>query len=221
MLDSPSRAVRTCDFSSVLARKNNIETEIEKRGFEIHKFGNDVARFQIDDVEYIVEASRFQLFTSAAPWIKIADMANMIFGELLAHTPILAFGINHEIHFNTPSIESRIELGRQLAPIEPWGAYGKQYEESNESSAVVPTSLTMQRRQLTDEVEFETNVKIEPSVVLTGDCGVYMDLNYHHKLLHNAGSFGATEAIELLLERFDGCISEAEEIFDQIMGLFQ
>ena len=198
---------------------NNVEAELEQRKIEVKVIANELAIFTIDDVTYAVEGSEFTLLTSVAPWIRIADIANIIFGELLSHTPIHAFDIRRVIHFNTPSKESRIKLERQLAPIEPWGAYGKQLEESETTSVGGPKSLIMQRRQPTDEVEFETNITVEPSVKLSGDRGVFMYVNHHHQLQHVKGSDGATRAIELLMQRFDSCLSEADEIFEQMMSL--
>ena len=84
----------------------------------------DVSTFTIDTRSYIIRTDRFQLETRSLPWITILDITAKIFGEYLTHTPITAVGINRTVHFKLPTMCSRIKLGRQLAPLEPWGNFG-------------------------------------------------------------------------------------------------
>ncbi|MCY3768619.1 MAG: hypothetical protein OXG56_04525 [Gammaproteobacteria bacterium] len=85
----------------------------------------DMASFSIDTRSYRVRTDRFQIKTYVAPWVTILDIITKIFAEHLFHTPITGFGVNRWVHHKLPSMDSRTRLGRELAPIEPWGEYGQ------------------------------------------------------------------------------------------------
>ncbi len=90
---------------------------------EITQF--NARRFRID-----VQPDRFQITSTMAPFVSIADDVRRLFGELLPHTPVGAVGINFHVFFRFPTPEQRMAFGRALAPTEPWGAFGKRLAES-------------------------------------------------------------------------------------------
>src|SRR5262249_28245723 len=89
----------------------------------------DFAKFSADYISYEVVSTRFQLQSESEPFVRTSDTAAIIFGKLLPHTPIQRLGINLEAHFNTLSPNQRIHLGRTLAPLEPWGSFGRRIQE--------------------------------------------------------------------------------------------
>ena len=178
----------------------------------------ELTTFSIDTRSYFIRTDRFQLETSTAPWISICDITAKIFGEYLHHTPITKFGINRTVHFKLPSASSRVQLGRTLAPIDPWGDLGQEMIAGDNRPVGGLKSLTMLQRdvQLDSHIS-ETNVTIEPSFEITDPAGVYMRVNAHHALNDLPKSHGSKEAIALLAERFDSAVEKAETIINTIM----
>lgn len=180
----------------------------------------DIARFTIDTVSYHVEKSRFVINTTTGPWIRLADKARSIFGDHLIHTPVKAFGINRTYHFNLQNLEKRTRLGRTLAPIDPWGDFGRQLDTNDPEMTGGMTVLIMTRITQLDKARVETNVKIEPSKhIASKSGGVYLEVNSHHLIQGLTDGQGCETAIDLIVNRFDEIINEADEIYDRIAQL--
>lgn len=177
----------------------------------------DFAQFSIDTRTYSVQTDRFQVETLAAPWVRILDIATRIFGEHLHHTPIFALGINRDVHFRLPNESSRTRLGRKLAPIRPWGAYGQEMDAENRELTGGLQSLTMQRKSKVDGHMVQTNATIEPSVRIGDNSSVYIRVNSHHEFGDLPEGHGSEVAIDMLAKRFDSSVEEAESIIDTIM----
>ena len=177
----------------------------------------DIARFSFDTRSYFVRSDRFQIETCTAPWVSILDITTKIFGEHLLHTPITGFGVNRTVHFKLNSMSSRIQLGRKLAPIEPWGQYGDGMDTAKESLTGGLQSLVMKRKSLVDDNIFETNVTIEPSAKIQDNTGVYMNVNEHHLLNDLPNGYGSEQAITLLTNRFEPALEEADTIIESMM----
>ena len=178
----------------------------------------DVATFSFDTRNYLVRTDRFQIETSSAPWIELLDISTKIFGENLHHTPITGFGINRTVHFRLPSTSSRIRLGRMLAPLEPWGEFGKEMNPEDENFIGGLQSLTMRRKFALDGDKLETNVTVEPSARVADNTAVYMHVNAHHVLSNLPEGHGSELAMSLLSNRFEPAIEEADSIIDAIMA---
>ncbi len=178
----------------------------------------ELTSFTIDTRSYFIRTDRFQLETLTAPWISICDITAKIFGEYLHHTPITEFGINRTVHFKLPNASSRVQLGRTIAPIEPWGDFGQEMKAGDNRPVGGLKSLTMKHSAVQfDGYSSETNVIIEPSSKIIGDTGVYMHVNAHHALNDLPKSHGSKEAMALLAKRFDSAVEKANTIFDTIM----
>ena len=177
----------------------------------------DIATFTIDARTYLVRTDRFQIETRSIPWVSILDITTKIFSEHLFNTPVSAFGVNRTVHFRLPSISSRIQLGRMLAPIEPWDGFGRSMDTDDISFTGGLQSLVMRRRSSVNGNTIETNVTIEPSIRVEGTTAVYMHVNAHHALTDLPNSYGSEKAMTLLAERFDPALQEADTIIDTIM----
>ncbi len=177
----------------------------------------EFAQFSIENRSYLVQTDRFQLATSTAPWVKILDITTKIFHEHLYHTPITAFGINHEVHFRLSSWAARVRLGRTLAPVDPWGKFGQDMDVEQRNLTGGLQSLTMKRKSIVHGSRFETNVTIEPSSKISDGTGVYMRVNAHHSIEGVSDGYGSEEAMSLLAERFEPTLEESETIFNTIM----
>ncbi len=121
-----------------------IESEATPAGGDLF-IHHDIASFSIDTRHYVVRTDRFQMETLAAPWVTILDVTTKIFVEHLLHTPITGFGVNRTVHFGLPSMSSRNQLGRILAPIGPWGEYGQGMDTEDITLTGGLKSLLMQK----------------------------------------------------------------------------
>ena len=176
-----------------------------------------VTAFNTDWLNLRVNLDRFSIDTAAAPYVRLCDLAVRVFREHLFHTPLNAFGINRGVHFRVQSLAVRDQMGRTLAPIEPWGAWGQRLGLDGEEGGM--TSLTMS--QVNPEGRPRgglINVTVEPSNVIgEGRTGVYVSVNDHYT--GDREDPGNNELlIELLEENFRSSIEQSEDIIDHVMS---
>lgn len=179
----------------------------------------DISRFQIDTRSYHIDEDRFQITTTVAPWVSILDIVGLVFGQLLPHSPVRAFGVNRTVHFRVADAATRVKIGRELAPIGPWGDFGTDMEAEEFDQVGGLQSLTMRKQSRFDEYNLQVNAKVQPSVQIENNTGVYMEVNCHHNLQGLPDGHGANQAVEVLSARFEESIAESEAIIDQVMGL--
>ena len=204
-------------FHPAWFKDKNVEPNIQESEIKLQVVHNDVSNFSIDTRKYHVQRDSFRIETSSAPWILIADITRQIFGEYLVHTPIRTFGVNRNVHFRLNSFEARTRLGRRLAPIDVWGDFGEEINGASSELTGGMRSLTMMRKSREPSVRIDTNVKVEPSVKIDARKGVYMNVNFHHDLENLPNAYGSETAIQILSERFEIHMAEAETIFNNIM----
>ena len=70
-----------------------------------------------------VTPDRFLAETLQAPHIQLLDFIVRVFKEHLHQSPLVALGINRQVHFQVKSLAARDRIGRTLAPVEPWGTW--------------------------------------------------------------------------------------------------
>ena len=204
-------------FHPAWFKDKNIEPNIQESETKIQIVHNDVSSFSIDTRNYSIHRDKFQLETTSAPWIIIADITREIFGDYLIHTPIMTFGINRNVHFRLNSLDARIRLGRRLAPIDIWGEFGKEMDVESSELIGGMRSLTVTRKSKETSVRINTNVKIEPSAKIDDRRGVFMSVNFHHDLENLPDAYGSETAIQILTARFEDEMAEAEAIINNIM----
>ena len=197
---------------------NNIDLKASLDSPEVNLIHAEFSSFTVDTRTYHIRPDRFQIETSSAPWIEIYDITRLIFEDYLLHTPIGAFGINRNLHYSVADWKTRVQFGRLLAPIGPWGQFGDAMETRDPQLTGGLQKLVMRRQSRIQEARLETNVNIEPSV-RTPDptTGVYIEVNAHHDLLDLPSGYGSAQAMELLGRRFDQTIDEADTIMEYMM----
>ena len=177
-----------------------------------------VTQFNTDWLRLDVTLDRFFVETVQAPHVRVHDLVVRVFKEYLHHTPVTAFGINRSIHFGVGSLAARDQLGRTLAPVEPWGAWGQELGLDGERGGM--TSLTMS--QIDPEgrpTGGRINVKVEPSAKIgDGRTGVYVGVNDHYAL-GDTGPGVAARAMELLENNFEVSVNRSHAIVDHVMSL--
>ena len=177
-----------------------------------------VTAFSTDWLTLQVLTDRFSVDTLQAPYIRLRDIVARVFKEHLHHTPLKAFGINRNIHFQAPSSTSRDQLGRTLAPIAPWGECGRNLGFDGEHGGM--TSLKMSRggpekRPASDII----NVTVEPSnKVGQGRLGVYVGINDHYTI-DDTKTGSVMRLMEVLDDNFETSLKQSDEIVDHIMSL--
>ena len=174
--------------------------------------------FAADWLRLSATVEQFTFHTAVPPYIRLCDLACRIFGEHLSHTPLTAFGVNRESHFQVESANARNRLLRLLAPTDPWDDLGE--SSLPEGNSVEMTSLTMTRvtppeRPASDQI----NVTVEPSrVVGNGLTGLYVRVNDH--FVPGGDSQGGTHTSVTLLEKvFEASLKNSDAVINHIMSL--
>ena len=175
--------------------------------------------FQADWLNLEVIPERFSISTTQSPYVRLSDLACRIFREELFNTPLQAVGINRRVHFLVRNFSERDKIGRQLAPIEPWGEWSRDLEPDGKHGGM--TSLTMTQVNLPGRpAGGKISVTVEPSSrVGDGERGIYIQVNDHYAA-EDADAPTTTRDIVNMLERnFDGSIRRAEQVIDHVMSL--
>ena len=177
-----------------------------------------VTAFDADWLHLRVTSERFSAETSLAPHIRLCDLVLRVFKEYLHHTPLRGFGINRTAHFQVKSISERDQIGRKLAPVEPWGDWGEQIglgDEQNGMRSLTMTRVAPQGRPKGDSI----NITVEPSTrIVDGKFGVYVGINDHYSK-ENASPGTTPYLMDLLEENFETSIKRSDGIIDHIMSL--
>ena len=178
-----------------------------------------ITQFEAEWLNLEVIPERFSISTTQSPFVRLQDLAVRVFREHLPHTPLRAMGINREIHFLVKSFKVRDQIGRLLAPIDPWGEWGKELEPDGERGGM--TSLTMTQVKPEGRPRGgRINVTVEPSTrVGENRTGIYVRVNDHYVAENPEGERATTEIVTLLEENFEESLRRAEQIVDQLMSL--
>ena len=177
-----------------------------------------VTEFAADWLLLHVTVDRFSVETLQAPHIRLRDLVARIFKEYLHHTPLRAFGINRNVHFRVKSLAERDRIGRTLAPVESWGAWGHDLDLYGKHGGM--KSLTMS--QLAPDgrpTGSQINVTVEPSNrIRNKQTGVYVRVNDHYAI-DDAELGTAERLIDLFDDNFDTSLERSNGIIDHIMSL--
>ena len=79
--------------------------------------------------------------------------------------------------------------------------------------------MTMEEKGLDDRPAGVIRTKIEPSVQVQDNVGIYMQVNDDYSLTELEGLAGCQEIMEILQNNFDQSIRRSEEIINHIMEL--
>jgi hypothetical protein len=178
-----------------------------------------ITAFRADWLELQIVQDRFSINTAQPPFVRLRDLAIKIFRERLPHTRLQSVGINRQVHFLANSFEERDHLGRLLAPIEPWGEWGRQLEPDGRHGGM--TSLTMTQVSPQDRPpDGRINVTVQPSMQIGLDgTGVYVQVNDHYTTDDPDSPTASSEIVNMLEKHFDESIRRAEQIIDHVMSL--
>ena len=176
-----------------------------------------VTAFTADWLDLQVTEERCALGSGQAPYVRLCDLVSRIFGNLLPHTPVRAFGVNRDVHFPVRDRTVRDRIGRALAPVGPWGACGRSLGLDGTHGGM--RSLTMsQLRPDGRTVGGQINIKVEPSEQPDPERGVFVSVNDHY-VVDDGGARTGDRFAKLLAENFQESLSRSEGIIDHVMSL--
>lgn len=180
---------------------------------------NEISIIVLGDIQINVEAGKFQVETSVAPEIRLLDFVSKVFGDVLPHSKISSFGINKSVHFRTSTKDKRTEIGRQLAPTDPWGAFGKRLEES--SGALLGGMMSIRMREILedDDSRGHLEARVEPSNAIDKYTGIFVATNRHFELKDVPEHAGAKEAIEKLDKEFEIALRNSDELINHFVEM--
>jgi len=187
-------------------------------GAAVEAVHSEVAAFGFDWLRLTSTTDRFQCETAQAPLSRVRDFVASMFGEHLRHTPLRALGIDRHVHFRVRSPAERDHIGRTLAPVAPWGDWGKVLGFDGEYGGL--TSLTMSQNNPENRPDGDLiNIKVEPSLQIDDKrTGVYVLVNDHYTT-DGAGPGSAERLMEVLEANFDASLKRSDGLIDHVMSL--
>jgi hypothetical protein len=189
-----------------------------EEGAQLQVAHQQLTVFSIDWLRLEVTPDRFRAETSQAPHVRLLDLILRVFKETLPETPLMAFGINRDVHFQVQGLTARDRIGRTLAPVEPWGPWKDALGLDGIQGGM--TSLTMSQIDPDGRPKGgNINVKVEPSNRIgPGGTGVYVGVNDHY-VSGEATPESATRLVGLLEENFEASLRRSDGLVDHIMSL--
>ena len=179
---------------------------------------NELSRFVVRGIAVSVEPFRFAATCAYLHRERIKDMVRTCFGDLLKHTPVRAMGINRSIHFKCPSEKVRDRVGRKLAPLAPWGTWGKDIQNAPVRPGLHGgmIRLTMREEPRSDNYDGYIGAEVQPSTLLSDNSGIYLEVNNHFKLAEK-DPVDAESAVEVLEDTWDSSLEKSTKIFGELM----
>lgn len=152
------------------ATENLIRPEEEKDA-RIDVVHPEVTKFELPWLQFECTHERMLLASSdASSYVIVRDLASGIFKNL-SHTPIIAFGLNSDMHFEIEDLEQWHALGHHFAPKADW-------EDIIDNPGM--RSLVIEGKVPKSSATY-IRIKLEPSVKIKP--GVYCQVNFHFHLV--------------------------------------
>jgi hypothetical protein len=208
-------------FSPAWLAKTGVISEEEAAAAEKPVTHPQIAHISIEHLTIGVETGRFSVSVTSDPIVRVLDITVQLFRDLLSHTPLRAFGINYSEDWRVESFQKRLALGRALAPIGPWGAWGESLNSDDPDRTGGLLELVMKKPFAPEgdgatKMEGHQRVSIGPSSEIKDKYrSVSMSVN-HHRELAPENSEGALRVIDLAEREFDGAIADAKKLIKHI-----
>src|SRR5260370_21707802 len=177
------------------------ELGIDKAGKTVKVVYPEVGAIDGEWFSFQATKERFQIDTSEAPFIRIADLTGRMFGNLLVHTPIWQLIITRIVHFSVGTETIQHQIGRTLAPIEPWGFWGKEIEHAPKRSGLAQLAMGLE----VNEPPFDRDVTatVQPSMKIRRGTAIHMEVQDRYTLPSEEKTIGCQEIIAKLNSGFD------------------
>ncbi len=208
-------------FSPAWLAKSGVISEEEAAAAEKPVTHPQIAHISIEHLTIAVETGRFSVSVTSDPVVRVLDITVQLFRDLLSHTPLRACGINYSEDWRVESFEKRLALGRALAPIGPWGAWGQSLTSNNPDETGGLLELVMKKPFGPEghgeaKIEGHQRVTIGPTSEIKDKYrSISMSVN-HHRELAPGDADGALRVIDLAEREFDGAIADAKMLIKHI-----
>lgn len=199
-------------FQPAWLRSQGIITAEEEEASKVEIIHPEIANFEAPGLDFNVQTEKVTFGATAEPFIRIADIFYATFEEKLGHTPITSVGLNYAAHVRLTDWKQRTRFGRMLAPLGPWGDYGKMMEVDDPKRVGGVSTLAMRAFRSDYGDEGGLNVAVQPSVKIPGELGVFFSVNHHL----GKGAGGEESLTVALYKRFDELLAVSREIVDQM-----
>jgi len=198
---------------------NGLLAQTEADNAEIQVIHPDISVFFTDWVRIRVEKKKFTAEINEQPYIRLHDLVVNIFGEFLPQTPVNQVGINFTAHVHISSAEEMDNIGRALAPIEPWGETGKLMDRfpAGDKNHGGLKSLKMQIPREDADVGGAIFATVEPSSRIKQ--GIFVQVNDHYELPEDPNRLGSAEILKIVRQVFEPSMNYSENILDHIVAL--
>jgi hypothetical protein len=181
----------------------------------------DVSSFRLPWGQMQVDRDRFQISATKEPLIRVNDFFVKTF-QFLPETPIRAFGINREFHFDAGTAGAWESIGDIVAPKQFWSDFVRAEDGTKVGGMrmlIMEQAISVRGRSARlDGLYGWIRVHIEPSVRVVPN-GVFVLVNDHFDLMEGDRPADGRKAVELVLEKWDTSLDRAEALVDRIMGL--
>lgn len=197
--------------------RNDLVGKVAAEQAEVDVIHAELAQFRVGDFDLIVSRQRLQVTMRTAPFIRVSDFTLKLFREVLPHTPVRQFGLNRSVHFRVGSEETRNKIGRLLAPLEPWGAWGDDIGKGEGDLRGGMASLSMQEVICVDGIRRKITATVQPSSSVQKAFGIFVGLNDHHEF--ESEKITTKSVIDIFDSSFDKSLAHSEYVIDCVMAL--
>lgn len=204
-------------FTPAWLARNGLLREGIEGSAQVQVIHPQIADFTADWLHVQVTNDRFVAETQQAPYSRLRDLVVRMFSECLHHTPLIAFGVNRNVHFLAASAEARTRMERALAPPEPWHPFRGTLGLDGEHGGMSAVQVSHRRPEGRGEGG-QISVTVQPSALVgEGRTGVFVGVNDHFVADRPEGS--ARNLMSLLGAEFNSSRSRSDEIIDHVMSL--
>lgn len=201
-------------FSPGWLAKNGLISDAEMEAAVVNVIHQDVTQFVAGAFKFDINQQRFHVASADEPFVSLLDLTAGIFGDRLVHTPLEKLGINLEALYLCRSAKQRLAFGRALAPIAPWGDFGRRVDSTPLPRSGGITSMTMQENP--EGRRGYRRVEIEP---FSDTTRVKISVNDHFEAADPDKVDGAIEMVTRLSDEFDRSIAESKKIIGDLIDV--
>lgn len=176
----------------------------EAESAEIHVVHPDIASFDAAGIRFQVTRQKFSASTVNASCFQLVRDVVVGTFHLLEHTPIVAIGINRDVHVRAQR-EAWERLSNRWVARDPFRGF---------MPSPAPSSLSVESERA-DGRQGQYTVKVEPSQRIQG---VYLSVNDEIRRADDAVDHGCREIIDVLEEGWHDALTLSEAARDMVIA---
>lgn len=203
-------------FSPAWLAKSQFISDDEMETARVNVIHQEVTQSIAGSFKFDINQQRFLVSSSDEPFVRLLGLTSGIFGANLIHTPLEKLGINFEVVYSCRSARQRMNFGRALAPLGPWGDFGARVSAPPLERAGGITSITMQENPEDRIGAGYRRVEVEP---VLDRLRVKISVNDHFEVADLERVDGASEIVEILEAEFDASLVESKKIVGDLIDV--